>query len=198
VEFGLTLCLAERSEVVVGVDPEPRLRRKLKANTRVYAEGSDEFFAKHPREEVFGERLVDFAFIDGMHKFEYVLRDFHNAERWCSPRSTVVLHDCLPVAPISAERERRTQFWVGDTWKALECLLAIRPDLRIHVVPTYPSGLVLIQNLNPESAITDDELASAAKPYADAPYPYAPGEWPERYSVIENSTEALKAVLRGL
>jgi hypothetical protein len=198
VEFGLTLRLAERSQQAVGVDPNPRPRKKPRSNTQIFAETSDDFFARHSRQELFGEEYVDFAFIDGMHRFEYVLRDFCNAERWCKPSSTIVLHDCLPVAPVSALRERQTQFWVGDTWKALECLLSRRPDLKISVIPCYPSGLVLIQNLDPLSNVLHTELPALEKQYMDQPYPYSSGSWPAHYSMIENSAQGLsRALLRN-
>lgn len=195
VEFGLTLRLSERSERAVGVDPNPRPRHRLPPHTRVFAERSDDFFSAHSRQDIFGEHWVDLAFIDGMHRFEYVLRDFCNVEAWCAPSATVILHDCLPVAPISAERERQTQFWVGDTWKALECLLECRPDLRILLIPCYPSGLVLIQNVNPESRVLSEQLPSLEERYMSAPYPYAPGVRPEHYTIIDNSFAALEAAL---
>ena len=195
VEFGLTLSLAKGSEVAVGVDPAPRLRRKLHPNTRVFAETSDDFFANHTLDEIFGGKPVEFAFIDGMHRFENVLRDFCEVERWSTPHSTVVLHDCLPVAPVSAHRERETQFWVGDTWKALECLLDRRPDLSIKVLPCYPSGLVLIRNLDPKSTVLREVLPALERQYLAAPYPYEPGSWPRHYPILENSLAALATEL---
>jgi predicted O-methyltransferase YrrM len=195
VEFGLTLRLAERAERAVGVDPNPRPRHKLAPNTRVFAETSDDFFSRHERQDIFGEERVDFAFVDGMHCFEYVLRDFAHVERWCKPGSTVVLHDCLPVAPISAERERKTQFWVGDTWKALECLLEVRPDLTIQLIPCYPSGLVLIQHLDPQSRVLAEQLPTLQEKYMTAAYPHVFGAWPAHYRLLDNSFVAIDAAL---
>ena len=147
VEHGTTLALAVHSQQVVGIDPVPRPpTRELPPAARLFHTTSDAFFAQHSREQIFGADVVDLAFIDGMHWFEYALRDFCNVERWCASTSTVILHDCLPVAGIAATRERQTAFWVGDTWKALECLLHERPDLHISIVPCHPSGLVVVQN----------------------------------------------------
>ena len=47
---------------------------------------------------------VDLVFIDGLHLFEFALRDFFNAEAWCSRTSTIVLHDCVPIARATADR----------------------------------------------------------------------------------------------
>lgn len=195
VRFAETLRLAHAAERAVGIDPRPKPKRALKSNTRLFAELSDDFFAQHTLEEVFGGQRVDLAFIDGMHLFEYVLRDFANVERWCHRGSTIVLHDCLPVAPITAARDRATRFWVGDTWKALECLLAHRKDLTIRVIPAYPSGLVLIQKLDPESTVLRDSHDELTRQYVDAPYPYLPGRWPDHFPMLENTTAALTAFL---
>lgn len=195
VQFGMTLRLSERCERAVGVDPKPQPKHSLGANTRVFAQTSDDFFAQHRREDVLGDRGIDLAFIDGMHRFEYVLRDFCNVEAWCHPGSTVVLHDCLPLEPESARRERSTKFWVGDSWKALECLLEERKDLSVHVIPCHPSGLVLIRNLDPGSASLRERLPELERRYLDAPYPYTAGRWPEHYPMVENSLEAIGALL---
>jgi hypothetical protein len=156
---------------------------------------SDAFFAEHARNSLLGQRRVDLAFIDGMHLFEFALRDFHNVERWCARGSTVLLHDCLPVAAVAALRQRRTTFWVGDTWKALEYLLRTRPDLSISLVPCYPSGLVIIRNLNPDLEADPAALVAFEKAYLDAAYPYRGGAWPSTYPFIANSERELERLL---
>jgi hypothetical protein len=196
VEHGTSLALAVHSEQAVGVDPVPRLpTRALPPGTRLFHTTSDAFFLGHRREEVFGDQRVDLAFIDGMHQFEYALRDFHNVERWCGPRSTIVLHDCLPAAPIAASRERRTSFWVGDTWKALDYLLRERADLTISIVPCYPSGLIVVQNVDPTASPTSEVLEARAAHYLPLEYPYEPGAWPSHYPIVPNSEAALARLL---
>jgi hypothetical protein len=133
-----------------------------------------------------------------MHWFEYALRDFHNVERWCARTSTVVLHDCLPAAPVAASRQRRTSFWVGDTWKALEYLLRERPDPEISIIPSYPSGLVVIQNLDPGFSISNEALGARMAHYLPLEYPYAAGAWPSHYSVVPNAEPHLAQLLASL
>lgn len=196
VEHGTTLALAVHSQQVVGVDPTPRPpTRALPPTARLYHTTSDAFFAQHPREQVFGAEVVDLAFIDGMHWFEYALRDFCNVERWCGPASTVILHDCLPVAGIAASRERQTTFWVGDTWKALECLLHERPDLSISIVPCHPSGLVLVRNLDPTSSVLSSRLDELSARYLPLTYPYEPGVLPGHYPIVSNTDAQIARVL---
>lgn len=199
VEHGTSLQLAVHSRVVLGIDPVPRpLPRELTPAARLFHMTSDAFFESHSRAELLGEARVELAFIDGMHRFEYALRDFHNAERWCAPGATLVLHDCLPVLDVAALRDRRTSFWVGDTWKALEFLLLHRSDLFVAVVPTYPSGLVVVQTNQPAAARDHSALEAFCADYTAKPYPYAGSRWPAHYPMIENSELGLSALVRRL
>lgn len=196
VEHGTTLALAVHSQQVVGVDPVPRpATRPLPPATRLYHTTSDDFFGQHRREQIFGDDVVELAFIDGMHWFEYALRDFCNVERWCSPTSTVVLHDCLPVAGIAASRQRQTTFWVGDAWKALECLLHERPDLEISIVPCHPSGLVVVRHLDPASSTLSARLDALSARYLPLAYPYEPGVLPGHYPIVANTEANVARVL---
>ncbi len=199
VEHGTSLQLAAHSRVVIGVDPVARqLPRDIPPGTRLFHTTSDAFFESHTPAGLLGEARVELTFIDGMHRFEFALRDFHNAERWCAPGAILVLHDCLPVLGVAALRERQTSFWVGDTWKALEYLLEHRRDLRIAVVPTYPSGLIIAQTLAPGAPHDRAALDRFCAEYADRPYPYDASGWPAYYPLIENSETALSALVRSL
>lgn len=192
VEHGASLQLAVHSQVVCGVDPVPRrIPHRLPAATRLFHVTSDAFFTSDAPRELFGSNAIDLAFIDGMHLFEFTLRDFANVERWCHAGSTVVLHDCLPIAEVAASRERRTTFWVGDCWKALECLLRERPGLRISVVPCHPSGLVVIQGLDPEGRMSAERLAAYHQQYLLLPYPDPSDSWPSHYPIQSNEDPAL-------
>ncbi len=196
VDTGATLALAKTASIAVGVDPQAAAHRQpLAASARLYALESDAFFAKETKASAFEGRSVDFTFVDGMHWFEYALRDFANAERWSSPGSTIVLHDCLPVCPAAARRDRESSFWVGDVWKVLEALLDYRPDLKISVVPTAPSGLVVVRGLDPGSTVLltkHDEIVSR---YSELEYPSSEGTWPTRYNMVQNSDDGLREAL---
>ena len=64
---------------------------------------SDEFFAEHDLRELLGGP-VELAFIDGLHLFEQVLRDFVNLERCSTAHTVIILHDCLPARRGDGER----------------------------------------------------------------------------------------------
>lgn len=196
VETGGTLALATTARRAVGIDPaDYPLEQALPPGATIVRETSDAFFAGRTRESVFGGDPVDLAFIDGMHLFEYALRDFANVESWCSPNGTVILHDCIPLAPVAAERERRTRFWVGDTYKLVWALARHRPDLKIRTVLTPPSGLVVIRRLDPTSNELKRNLAAIEQEFASFRYPYEPGRFPDELHPVSNDVAGVSEAL---
>jgi tetratricopeptide (TPR) repeat protein len=119
---GDSLRLVQAPTLAIGVDPEPQLSAPLAPNQRVFAETSDAFFASHDVRAELGGQPIDLAFIDGMHHFEFALRDFANVERLATPRSTILIHDVYPLDRVTAERERRRNFWSGDIWRLIVLL----------------------------------------------------------------------------
>jgi hypothetical protein len=117
---------------------------------------SDDFFASGFLE---AQGIVpEFGFLDGLHQFEALLRDFMQFERRAAPGAVAILHDCLPFDHKMEERTwdtRKTQNWTGDVWKAVVALLDHRPDLRIGVLDAWPTGLVVIEGLDPASRALD-------------------------------------------
>src|SRR5919107_2890242 len=90
VRHGDSLALARGP--AVGIDPEFELQAELRDDTKLFAETSDEYFDRDDPLAPFGGEPIAFAFIDGMHLAEFVVRDFANVERnahW----STVVVFD---------------------------------------------------------------------------------------------------------
>ncbi len=196
VETGATLALAASAEVAVGVDPSDQaLEVSLPTSARVVREESDRFFQTRGRATLFGARAVELVFIDGMHQFEFALRDFRNSEAWASPDGTILLHDCLPVVPASAERVRRTRFWVGDTWKAALAIARHRPDLKIRTILTPPSGLVVIRHLDPSSTLLGERHDAIVRELAELSYPFEPGDWPPELHAVSNDAEGLREAL---
>src|SRR5262249_35674270 len=78
VETGAPLRLAQPGTRAVGVDPRPVIGFPLPDGARVFTESSDDFFARRDVRAELGGLPVELAFIDGMHHFEYALRDFMN------------------------------------------------------------------------------------------------------------------------
>jgi hypothetical protein len=124
------------------------------------------------------------------------LRDFVHVEAWSSPNTVVLLHDCLPVCEAAAARQRISKFWVGDVWKALEILREMRPDLRITVIPTPPSGLVVIRGLDASSRVLSESMSQLVARFADRTYPHHYGNWRGVYPLVENGPIGIEQALQ--
>jgi len=155
---GESLALASPDTAAIGIDPSPQLARPLRASERIFATTSDEFFAQHDLRAEFGGRALELAFIDGMHRFEYALRDFINVERACTRAAVILVHDCYPLDARTAQREQQTRFWSGDIWRLIVLLKEYRPDLAIHTIGAPPTGLGLITHLDPASKLLASRL----------------------------------------
>ncbi|GAA0585248.1 class I SAM-dependent methyltransferase [Caenispirillum bisanense] len=193
VEAGDTLRLAGSGTTAVGIDPAPRIPadRPLPASTRVVAMTSQAFFAD-ARAAASLPGPIDFAFIDGDHRFEAVLRDFIAVEAHMAPTGVIALHDTWPLNPGTATDTRHTGFYTGDGWKLIPCLRAIRPDLRLLTIPAPPTGLTLVTALDPSSTVLRERLGSVLAAYAALPY--GPGS--ERLLALSsNGPAALDQVL---
>ena len=165
VHNGSTLALIDCP--AIGVDPAFVFDRNPVGRKRVmhlYQMGSDEYFRDHDPRAVFGSP-VDVAFLDGMHQFEYLLRDFMNTERVCDRNGVIMMDDCMPVNLEMTERKHRPEqrkdkgiagWWTGDVWKVVSILREYRPDLRITPVDVTPTGSIVVSNLDPSSTVLAD------------------------------------------
>jgi predicted O-methyltransferase YrrM len=149
----------------VGVDPAPEIGASLAQSVQVVAATSDTFFAE--RADEYLTRPVDLAFIDGMHWFEFALRDFLNIERHAHPGTVVVFDDIFPAHPRQAERDRRTRVWTGDIWKITACLRKRRPDLLLIPCDTWPTGVLLVLGLDPANDILSREYDQTVREWVE-------------------------------
>jgi hypothetical protein len=154
VRHGHSLALARCRSV--GIDPAYRLRVPLGADSTLFRERSDEYFARPDPLEPFGGRWISLAFIDGMHLLEYALRDFINVERHTHWTSVVAFDDVLPRNETEAQRDRTTRAWAGDVYKIAAILTRYRPDLTCLRVATAPTGVLLILGLDRDSTVLAD------------------------------------------
>ncbi|MEP6637824.1 MAG: class I SAM-dependent methyltransferase [Chloroflexota bacterium] len=149
----------------IGVDPSFNVQTEIRTDIQLVRRTSDRFFARadplrylrggrnpwrnlrHNRPlfgRLRGRGTVDFAFIDGLHLFEFALRDFMNVERHSAATTVIVLDDMLPRNATEAARDRTTQDWTGDVYKLVGVLRQYRPDLITIPVDTQPTGLLVV------------------------------------------------------
>ncbi|HXZ58644.1 MAG TPA: class I SAM-dependent methyltransferase [Steroidobacteraceae bacterium] len=179
----------------LGIDPQPRLARAPPANVRIYHETSDDFFARYsPRAEL-GGQPVELALIDGMHHFEYALRDFINIERACSSTSVILIHDCYPLDERTAQREQVTGFWSGDIWRLQLLLREQRPDLTVRTIATPPTGLGIVLNPDPASRVLADQLDRLTAVYLAKDFGVLAGRKAEALGLLENRWPVIRDLL---
>jgi tetratricopeptide (TPR) repeat protein len=195
VEFGNSMRLAIPPTLAIGIDPEPRLTVPPAENHRVYAETSDAFFAGRDLRAELGGLSVDIAFIDGMHHFENALRDFANLERYCTPDSTILVHDCYPLDRETAGRDRLRVFWSGDVWRLVVLLKKYRPDLSIHTIGTPPTGLALVRNLDPGSRYLLDHYDQLREEFLALDYSYLDNDKPAKLNLLPNDWNRISTLL---
>ena len=165
VRDGATLALIDCPSI--GVDPHFCFDINpigKKAALHLYQMSSDRFFRDVDVTAIFGVPL-DVVFLDGLHQFEYLLRDFYNSEKHSHRGGLIMLDDCLPVNVEMTERTHNPAaradrdlagWWTGDVYKILPILRKYRPDLQITPVDTSPTGNICITNLDPTSTVLRD------------------------------------------
>lgn len=162
----------------IAIDPKFKITSDVigdKPQLHLYQMTSDAFFRGDHVRAQFPEG-IDLAFLDGMHLFEYLLRDFINIEKHAHWRSVVLMHDCLPPNIEIAERDYRPHlrkdemwriYWTGDVWKLLPILKRYRPDLKLTLFDAPPSGLTLVTGLDPGSRVLEDNYAAILAEFRD-------------------------------
>ena len=152
VHLGKSLSLASSS--AIGIDPEPLVPDELQSSDRItiFKGTSDEFFSTHKKCE------FDLAFIDGLHLFEYALRDFMNLEMRGKTSSVIVIDDIYPNSQAQASRTtRETVAWTGDVWRLALCLELYRPELTLTYVDAHPTGCLVVTGLAPSNRLLWDQ-----------------------------------------
>jgi hypothetical protein len=126
-----------------GVDPAFAFDYEAAANreTLLLQQTSDSFFAVQPKLSVY-----DVVFIDGLHTFEQVVRDFNNTILHTHRKSIVILDDTFPDDAYSAHpdlgavrRYRKSigsgaASWHGDIFKAVFYLHDFWPALNYRTI----------------------------------------------------------------
>lgn len=162
---------AEVRSKTIAVDPVFSIRQNVtgvKPELHLFQKTSDDFFASSYLEK--NEINISVAFLDGMHLFEYLLRDFIGTERNAAKDGVILLHDCCPWDHVMTTRDLDNipdGPWTGDVWKLIPILQTYRPDLKISVLDCKPTGLVAISNLDPTNTALQDAYDDIVQTYVD-------------------------------
>jgi hypothetical protein len=159
VDQGVSLACA--TGAAIGVDPRPELNLsvQLPVTAQIVASSSDAFFAQQAADLL--NPAPELAFIDGMHLFEFALRDLLNTECKMAPWGLIVIDDIYPCHSVQASRRRHSDSWTGDVWKLLPILRQLRPDLTLLCLNAHTTGLLLIAGLDTDGRGGNATLSSS-------------------------------------
>ncbi len=157
-----------RSTFKLAVDPDFRFDKIRKTGKTIlnpynlynqyFQKTSDDFFSQDAP-TVLAEKKIDVALVDGMHDYDFALRDAENTLRYLSDDGVIVMHDCNPqtreAACSFAEWNARsfTGTWNGDVWKAILHLRSTRNDINVFVLDC-DHGLGIVTRKKPASMLS--------------------------------------------
>jgi tetratricopeptide (TPR) repeat protein len=194
---GRSLCLAQPPTRAIGVDPQPMIEVVLNAETHIFCETSDEFFARGRLPLLLAGQPLRLAFIDGAHDFRQSLKDFINVAAHCGPRSAVLLHDTVPLDEVTQRAERQRKFYTGDVWKTVLSLKHYRPDLDIFTIATPPSGLTIVTGLKPNTHALSENYDDAIAHFSGMPYSAIENRLDAALNIVSNDWHKVEASLEA-
>jgi GT2 family glycosyltransferase len=150
----------------VGVDPHPDIGGNVN-KAEVHRLDSDVFFER----KLLKGRKPDLVFIDGLHHFDQVIKDFVNVEKTCKKDTVVVIDDILPAHEGQTPREWLPGSWTGDVWKIIPILKEHRPDLKIVLLDSSPTGLMLVTNLDATNNVLTENYDEIRTKWIETPVP---------------------------
>lgn len=136
---------------------------------------SDAFFQQKAG-QLFNEKGIDVAFIDGLHTDEQTYKDVMNVLDYLNDDGVILLHDCNPPTESSAfpaaswEEAARANpegwngSWCGDVWKTVVRLRSTRDDLRVFVLDC-DWGIAVVHRGRPDAVLSLPERAVEAMTY---------------------------------
>jgi glycosyltransferase involved in cell wall biosynthesis len=194
---GASIARARSPTIAIGVDPTPKLAYSMRTQTHVFAETSDGFFERQGPDALLTGHPLGVGFIDGLHLYEQVLKDFINLERYCGPRSVILLHDTIPLDEATQLRIRNTTFHTGDVWKMVLCLKQFRSDLDVFTIATPPTGLTVVTGFgSAQKGFLDYETAVAT--FIDKQFSEIASCMDVALNIIPNDWKAVECRLRSL
>lgn len=157
----------------IAIDPEFAIR-----STSVFNKAEAMLFFQQKSDDFFDSAFLErsgiqpqMAFIDGLHWFEFALRDFMNLERTMDRNGVICIHDVCPFNYEMTTRDldylKTGRAWTGDVWKTIAILIEKRADLEIKILDADRTGIAVISNLNPDSQTLAQAYEEVFEAYKD-------------------------------
>lgn len=181
----------------IAVDVFFRAKKNIIGQKRalhIFQQTSDDFFASGFLNK--NDIQLGLSFLDGMHLFEYLLRDFIGTEAASDPRGVIMIHDCVPYNLEMTTRDLSAiaGAWTGDVWKILPILKTWRPDLELTMLNLRPTGVLCVSNLSPGNRVLQDNYDQIVAEYMEQTIETF---GVERYFSLFSYTNAVKIMERG-
>ncbi|PZV34310.1 hypothetical protein B5V02_32690 [Mesorhizobium kowhaii] len=193
---GVSLSKIKAPTLAIGIDPNPRATVALGAETHIFPETSDAFFDRGGADALLAGRPVGVGFIDGLHSFDQVLRDFANLERYCDAGSVLLVHDTAALDEATQRVPPTTQFHTGDVWKLVPALKTLRPDLDVFTIATPWTGLTVISGFG-KGGYDRSWMVDAGQRFANMEFAEIEANLGEALSLVANEWEPVFARLRA-
>lgn len=188
VQAGNSIIRAQQETNVIGIDPLDCIMYKLPANIQMFFQTSDDFFERKDVLNILNNKKIDLAFIDGMHLFEYALRDFINIEKLSHSKTIITLHDCIPSDAYTSSRDFHEGSWTGDVFKIILVLKKYRPDLKIYNF----NDLCVVTNVDPLNNSLQENYDHIVNEYINLTYDDIADNKEELLSIINKSPQEIK------
>jgi len=172
VQQGRSINLTNIKTLAIGIDPFKDDDIVFNKNIKMFHIESDDFFKNYDVCKKFENKKIDVALIDGMHLFDFVLRD-----------------------KISSERINSNGAWTGDVYKIIPILKKYRPDLKIYNISIPPIGVCLVYNLNPDSDILEKNYDNIYQEYINMTYDDIKDNLEEKLSILSLNLQDIKNLL---
>ena len=124
---------------------------------KYFSKTSDRFFSEDAA-SVFEFKKIDVVLIDGMHEYNFALRDVENSLKYLDEDGIIIMHDCNAVTEdtSSSFEEWKSKgmigSWNGDLWKTIMHLRSLRNDINVFVLDC-DHGLGIVTKRKPENAL---------------------------------------------
>ena len=158
--------LSQSTQNYIAIDPQFDFQYDVVNSAKkmfLFQQTSDDFFSSRFLQH--NSIMPGVSFIDGMHLFEFALRDFINCEASMTGGGIICLHDVCPynIPQTTRDMKYMTELkrpWTGDVWKLVVILQRYRPNLKIDILKASSTGFACVSNLDASNTTLIDNYDS--------------------------------------